>query len=227
MNNTNVFFALMKKYQDDRNEIISSYETRVKQLEPTRGSVYFTDEMKKAEDEKDAALKQLKGEFWDYISKPLYEMRITNKNRGMTPPTEEELRLVQLLKMKENTNEAELRAAANTLKHNATCLSILAEIARKNNIYVNFITFADSKELPVDAAETYINSLTEATKDFIEYDTTRASRVARKYHENIYGVDINAPALPKRRIFETKEECFEEFIGLSGDAYTAFIEAVD
>ena len=195
--NTDLFYNRAREYQNKRKVIMDCFEKRVKSLEDTRGSKYFDDEMKKATDARDGALSALKVEYAEYFRISLDAMSKGNASRKMTPPTEEELRTLQLLKMKDKPTETELQAAANTLKGNTTCLSVLTEIAHN------------------------------AVRDFMDYDMPRAARTAQNYHETVYGTIPDAPALNKRPLFDDKAGCFYEVYRLSGDALTAFCTAVD
>lgn len=223
--NTDLFFSRAKEFQSKRREIMDTYEKRAAQLEDAKGSKYFTDEMKKATDARDSALSALKDEYREYFRISLDGMAKANGSRGMTPPTDEELRLVQLLKMKDSVTQQELDAAANTLKGNSTCLAILTEIAHKQGFVRGYNNYSENKEMPVDVAAEHVKSLAGWLNDFMEHDTGRAARVAQEHHARMYGGE-QAP-LPKRPLFETKAECFYEIARMGGDTLTAFCNAVD
>ena len=225
--NTTLFFTRAKEYQDKRKGIVDTYDKRLEALEDAKGSKYYTDEVKKAEDTRDEALTALKGEYGEYFRISLDAMSKANGSRGMTPPTEEELRTLQLLKMKDKPTEAELAAAANTLKGNATCLSVLTEIAHNAGYMRGYNNYSENKEMTVEGAEATIKGLASSVREFMDYDTPRAARLARAHQERTYGVPADAPALPKRPLFEDKAGCFRELAGLSGDSLTAFENAVD
>ena len=225
--NTDLLFRRAKEYQDKRKGIVDEYEARMKALEDAKGSKYFTDEAKKAEDKRDEALTALKGEYGEYFRISLDAMSKANAARKMTPPTEEELRTLQLLKMKDKPTEAELAAAANTLKGNATCLSVLTEISHNAGYMRGYNNYSETKEMPVDEAESIIKGLASSVRDFMDYDTKKSARIARAHRERFYGVNPDAPALPKRPLFEDKAGGFLEVCGIAGDALTAFENAVD
>lgn len=226
--NTDLFYTRAKEYQDKRKGIIDAYEDRIKTLETAKGSKYFDDESKKAEDTRDKALTALKDEYGEYFRISLDAMSKANTARKMTPPTEEELRTLQLLKMKEKPTEAELAAAANTLKGNATCLSVLTEIAHNAGYLRGYMNYSETKEMPVDEAESTIKGLASSVRDFMEYDTNQAARSVAEYHAQHYGVNPNAQPLPKRPLFDDKAGCFRTLSGgLTGDTLTAFSNAVD
>lgn len=225
--NTDLFYTRAKEYQGKRAAIVDEYEKRMKALEDAKGSKYFTDEAKKAEDKRDEALTALKDEYNGYFNIAFDAMRKANAARKMTPPTEEELRTLQLLKMKDKPTEAELAAAANTLKGNATCLSVLTEIAHNAGYMRGYMGYSETKEMPVEEAEAAIKGLASSVRDFMDYDTPRAARVAQNHHETLYGVNPNATPLPKRPLFEDKAGCFYEVARMGGDSLEAFKNAVD
>lgn len=225
--NTDLFYTRAKEYQGKRAAIVDEYEKRMKALEDAKGSKYFTDEAKKAEDKRDEALTALKDEYNGYFNIAFDAMRKANAARKMTPPTEEELRTLQLLKMKDKPTEAELAAAANTLKGNVTCLSVLTEIAHNAGYMRGYMGYSETKEMPVEEAEAAIKGLASSVRDFMDYDTPRAARVAQNHHETLYGVNPNATPLPKRPLFEDKAGCFYEVARMGGDTFTAFCNAVD
>lgn len=225
--NTDLFYTRAKEYQGKRAAIVDEYEKRMKALEDAKGSKYFTDEAKKAEDKRDEALTALKDEYNGYFNIAFDAMRKANAARKMTPPTEEELRTLQLLKMKEKPTEAELAAAANTLKGNVTCLSVLTEIAHNAGYMRGYMGYSETKEMPVEEAEAAIKGLASSVRDFMDYDTPRAARVAKNHHETLYGVNPNATPLPKRPLFEDKAGCFYEVARMGGDSLEAFKNAVD
>lgn len=229
ISNTDLFYARAKTYQERRAAIVSSYDTRMKALERTKGSVYYTDECKKATAAKDEALTALKAEYWEYFNIAFKAMREANASRAMKPPTEEELRTLQLLKMKDKPTEAELEAAAKTLKGNVACLSVLTEISHNAGYLKSYDRYAETKEMSITAAETTLQGLSKALNDFMDYDTTRAARLSREIVERQHGLtgEDKSRELRKRPLFETKAECFEIIAGLSGDRLEAFKNAVD
>lgn len=227
ISNSDMFYSRAKEYQDKRKDIIDDYEARMKKIETARGSQYFDDESKKAEETRDKALTALKGEYTDYFNIALDAMRKANNSRGIVPPTEEELRIIQMLKLKDKPTEQELEAAARTLKGNATCLSILTEMAHKAGYIRDYMHYSENKEFPIDMAEDLINGLAKDVKDFLDYDSTRAARIVNEHNKRMYGERGNAPKLAKRRLFDTKEDCFDIVGSISGDNLEAFLKAID
>lgn len=226
MTNTDMFFGDARAYQAKRAEIVSEFENALKDLENKKGSAFYSEKLKEAEMRRNSALYELRSEYAERFNHELEAMAKANGRRGMMAPTDEELRILQLVKMKDHPTEPELEAAAKSLRGNPACLSVLTDIARKNGYIRGYMSYAESKEMPVDAAEAIINGMYGYTRDFMEHDTTRAARLAREQHGAVYGSG-GVRELPKRKPFETKEECFELLARVSGDELTAFCMAVD
>lgn len=225
MKNTDWYFMRAKEYQDKRGAIIETYEKRLASLEDHKGSKYYADEVKKAQDKRDAALAPLKEEYMGYFQGILGAMKRANANRKMNPPTEEQLRTLQLLKMKEAPSYEELRAAANTMKDNATCLSILTEIAHKAGHMKGFSHLGDAA-LSTETVDNLLKEMAISTRDFLDFDTSRVARVAEaSYKRGQWGYD--GTALAKRARFEDKAGCYSELHRIKGDDLTAFESAVD
>lgn len=225
--NSDVLFKKLLEFQNQRKEIVDNYDNRRANLERAKGSQYYTDELRKAEDTKNAALDALKAECRPIFDQTLQSMSEANRARGMTPPTDDELRLLQLLKMKEHISETEFEAAANTLKGNPACLSVLTEIAHKQGIMRGYTSYAATKEMPVDAVANVIEGLTASIRDFMEHDTPKAARLYIEHHAERYGIDPNAAPPPKRPLFTDKGGCYRQIANLYDDALTAFCRAVD
>ena len=234
LKNSELFFIKARDFQNKRKEIMETYETRAAQLEDAKGSKYFTDEMKKATDARDSALDALKSEYRESFRIALDGMSKANGSRGTTPPTEEQLRLLQLLQMRGVVDEPQRAAfqkdldrAANTCAENAMCISVLNDIARKNGFLRGYHSTA--KEMSVDDADRMIKDLHAALPDFMEHDTGRAARLAQEHNARMYGLTGNEAPLPKRPLFDDKAGCYAELTHgmLSGDALNAFCAAVD
>ena len=228
ISNTDLFYTRAAEYQKKRKAIMDAYESRVAQLEPTKGSPYYTDEMKKATDTRDDAVKALKGEYTAYFNLSLEAMKTANNGRGMTPPTAEQLSLLQALKMREKLTRADVDRAVNSCKDNAAALQVLNDLAHKSGIMGDFTKDCTAKEMPVDAADSVIATLSNEIRDFLDHDTTYASRRAQAYNAEHYGISGSERPLQKRPLFTDKEGCYKELAPwLPGDTLQLFCEAVD
>ena len=241
MKNSETLFYLAKGYQNKRKAIIEAYEKKIAALGDAKGSKLYEKESAKAAEERDNALNSLKAEYSGGFTDVLKAMQSTSEARGATPPTEEELRLVQALKLKETATQGELDRIANAVKGNGICLSVVQDVAKKNGIMKNYLSLCTEKQMPAVAVADCLRSLSAGIKDFMDNDTAKAARICREQHDRIYGkVDETKTRekvlggyssgympLPKRPLFETKEGFFESVVNLKGEDLTAFCASVD
>lgn len=225
--NTDDFYRSAKEYQDKRAGIIADYERTMKEIEDMRGSQRFETESKRARETKEAKIKELKAQYIGSLTKSLQAMEEANGKRELTPPTADELRLIQLLKLKEQPTEKELAAAAQTLKNNALCLAVLNDIGRAQGYMKNYTSYSTEKEMGITDAENIINNLKSNLQDFLDYDTSKAGRIAAQHHADLYGTTGTEKPIPKRATFTTKSECFSELAHIGGDVLETFFAAVD
>ena len=225
LTNSEIFFKAAKTFQDERKHINEEYENAIKGLESTKGSEYYkaeTDRLKKERDNRLSALKQSSGA--DMLS-TIETMRKTATQRATAAPTDEQVRILQVLKMRDNVTERELTEAAKSLENCPLGLSVIQEIAGKNGVIRNFKRFYKGDKMPSEFADNTLNVLERETRDFIEFDTKRTARISAEYQRAHYGDDNSRP-LPKRALFNEKADCFKS-LGITPDNLDGFIAAVD
>ena len=154
-------------------------------------------------------------------------MADANGKRGVTPPTADQLSILQALKMRDSVTQKELDRAANSCKDNALAISVINELAQKNGFLRGYHT--ENGEMSVEDADRVINNLKAALPDFMAYDTSKAARIVADHNARMYGTTGEERPLAKRPLFESKAECFNTLLpfGMSEETYNGFIAAVD
>ena len=225
MRNSDKFYEVSLNFQNQRKLTVDKFEKRMRELEKAKGSKLYTDESRAAEEEKNTKLKALQTNYLSEIKDVFADMRKINNSRKMTPPTQEQLAILSALKLREHLSSDDIISAANSLSDNRFCLSVLDEIAHKNGIVgCNVMSFAKSDSFTIGEVENIISSAEKSIKDFIEFDTADSVRRIATQRAEHYG---NAYQLPKRKLFETKEECFISLCGLSESNWMDFEFCVD
>ena len=224
MKNSDRYFENVKRFEEKRQEIISGYERTVEDLQKYQGSRFFEDEVQKAKDARDAALADLRREYDGIFTEALRVMRVTSDKRKAQAPTAEQLRILEVLKMRDSVTRDEIEAAANAMKGNLSALKILTELAAMNNLR-GVMRMFDGPMARSDV-EDVLASLEHGTRDLLEHDTRRSARIVQAYRQRVYGGASDAP-LPKRKPIETKAGCFGLLASLNPDCLDAFCAAVD
>ena len=221
--NVGRFYIKAQEFQDKRNAINREYSEAMRKIRTAKGSEYYTEASRAAKEKRDNALSTLRTEYMNHFHSIFDDMEASNAARSMKAPTPDELGVLQVLKMKENITKADLDMAANSLKNNPACLTVLSEIARKNEIFTNYDGYGGT-ELSIQAAESLIDALRNNTADFLEYDTPRAARLYAQHRERMYNDgDVELPA---RANFSDPDGCFAEIGGMDAATVSALEAAV-
>ena len=225
LTNSEIFFKAAKTFQDERKHINEEYEQALKDLENKRGSEYYKAETARLKEERDNCISALKQDSGATMLNAIEAMRKAASQRATVAPTDEQVRILQVLKMRDNVTERELTEAAKSLENCPLGLSVIQEIAGKNGVVRNFKRFYKGDKMPSEFASSALDTLEYETKDFLAYDTKRTARIAAQYQSNRYGQDESRP-LPKRALFNEKADCFKS-LGITPDNLNSFIAAVD
>jgi hypothetical protein len=225
MKNTDLLFFNAEKFQNDRRKTLEAYDQRMKSLQSAKGSEYYETESKKAAEEKDTKLNSLKREFLKSSDVVLKSMLEKSNARSFTAPTQEEIRMLEALKMRSNVSEEEIEKLANSIT-SPLAVETLKDIAKENG-YIKHIDSTSDCEMSIKTVNELIKSLSASLADFADYDTSRAARLAVEAKERRYGL-TGTENIPKRALFDTKEGFFSEVAPyISNERIAAFSEAVD
>ena len=223
--NSDRFYEVSLNFQNQRKLTVDKFESRMRELEKAKGSKYFDEQSQAAIEEKNSKLKALQSSYQAQVKDIFADMRKVNNSRKMQPPTEQQLAILNGLKLREHLSYDDIITAANSLCDNRFCLSVLNEIAHKNNVIgCNVMSFAKSDSFTIGEVENIISNAEKSIKDFVEYDTADSVRRIASQRAEHYG---NSYTLPKRPLFESKEQCFISLCGLSESNWMDFEFAID
>ena len=127
---TRHYYEACTGYRQSLRAVWADFDKKMQQLERYKGSAGYEKEKADAEKARDAVIKALQTEYRDKFNGILKGMRESATTRSMTPPTQEQLALLQALKMRDKISRDELEQAGRTLKESPVCLSVLQEIAQ-------------------------------------------------------------------------------------------------
>ena len=205
MNPTTSVYNAIKTFTDARIEAVEAYKKRMQALTDMQGSKYFIDEKAKAVKARDLAIEQARLECRKSLSASFKTMRDNNNRRGMKPPTEEQLRTLQMLQMREHITEAELQAAANAMNGNGSALQVIHEIARKHGINgIDYRTEANDFSIPQAAEQ--IDTLASHCNRILETSARRAAYLGARMNHNVHGTDFDEYALPQEEPFKSEND---------------------
>lgn len=223
ISNTEAFYKVAKKFQDTRAKMVSEYDGKIKSMEPYKGSSGYDKEVAALKEKHEEGLKALQDESRKELWIIMDGMDKAIDKRKINPPTNEQLNLIHLLKMREKVTEEELDRVAEMVRDNGIALGIVQEVAHENDIVKNYTSLCT--EMSSQMAHDVIKGMRAGLEDWILYDTGKAGRLANKYHKELYGTPERV--LPKRPMFSTEEDCFMELAGLSPEHLKLFSKIVN
>ena len=122
-------------YRREVHKLRDAYETRKKQLERYADSAKGREDLEKAEKDFRDGLEALAASYRDKFDGITNAMAEAVKPGNMTPPSPEQLALLQMLDLRDNLSSEEIEAAVKTLGDNDAAIRTLGDIVtRKGKI---------------------------------------------------------------------------------------------
>lgn len=223
MRNSDLFFSVAKSFQDTRRSAWEAYQKRMSDLEPARGSQLYADESQRTQADFENACAALRAEAGKTLFTALEGMRTANARRGVTPPTPEDVALLQVLKMRENLTADEIVQAANSMTSPAALEALRELNYTRGFVNVQASTF-DRGGMTISSVDGRLTEARRTVRDFLDHDTPLQARLYQEHAMHLHGMEVE---VPRRALFETKEACFQQLFGVSGQRYSDFVDAVD
>lgn len=226
MSNTTRLYRAVAAFIQAREEAREEYLLMGRRYAAAKGSQMYVDEMSKARKKREETVSGAQVIARQEIRETINAMAEKADKIKMQPPTEEQLRILQLLSMKEKLTTAELEGAANAMEGNATALSLVDELAKKSGVvHVPYASRLSVTAYDPQTARQAIKKLGEACYSIVD-NTTGASRarlLAAEQHQRLYGGTFDPDEFPQEKGFEDETDFYNQMnIPLS-----AFSSAVD
>ena len=220
--NTELCFINAKEFQDKRSGLMNEYEENLKKLDRFKGSRAYDEDRKKLDDKLESDLTDLRTRYRHGFNTVLGSMVDAIGKRSVSAPTNDQINLLNVLKMKKKVTLEDCQRTAEAVKDNPIAVSIVSEIAQDHGYHESFDYLCP--EMSTQRASDIVTGMKNEIEDFLQYDTTKASRASKRHHEIHYGTS-DTP-LTKRPIFNTQEE-FYKGMGLEGNDLSQFSNIVD
>ena len=223
---SDLFYFTAERYQNDRNAREDMFNKDMKSIESYKGDKYYEERAAQFRKQYEADMTPMKAAAKRELSGILEEMR---KNAEKTPsvmPSTEQVNMLTLLNMRDHLTQRDVDDAAKMMSNCPAALKTLDEIAEKKSTRTNPLTGVAYRFAPAMSVEKAMELLEGSNniEDFLQHNSSRASRVAAKSNEIHYGTKAQ---LTRRKTFDNKAACFGELFGIDGEAYEKFVEMVD
>lgn len=212
MKNTQRLFEHAKQFQGERAAIVEKHEKELQRLNRYAGSSGYEKELKQEKKRFENELSELQAKYSAHFTSILQLMAHSIDRRTLTPPTDEQMRAVEAIRLRKHVSEEELSRVAQLLKDTPLALALLDDLAEEKGHLRRFARLCP--EMTNEAARRTIQRLSEGLRDFLKFDTSKAARFEEKYHSELYGRDKKPRELPKRRLFESEADFYRDFARL-------------
>lgn len=226
MTNTTALYRTVAAFMLARSEAREEYLLAVRRYASAKGSEMYVSEMSKAQQKRDKVIADAQFIARQEVRETLKAMEEKADKVKMLPPTEEQIRILQLLSMKEKVTASELKGAANAMEGNAAALALVDELARKNEIpHSSYATSPSVTVYDPQSARQTIKLLGEACYDIINNPSgaSRARLIAAERNQRMCGIDFDPFDLPAAEGFKDELDFYEKM----GVSLSAFSSAVD
>lgn len=154
MTNTERYFNSICSFRKDLQELNDRYRPKFERLERFKDSASYMDSKRLLDDRRGKELAALRYEYDDRLKSAVDAMERTYMARPTSAPTQEQLAILQALKMRDHVSRDELRQAAINMRGCPVAERTLEEIARKSGVYLGL-----KQELSEDTVRRNIYSL--------------------------------------------------------------------
>ena len=132
MTNTQRYLNSIKGFRKDLQEVNDKFRPEYERLERFKDSGSYAQSKKLLDDRRNAEVEELRREYADRLKSAVDAMEKTYMNRPASAPTQEQLSVLQALKLRDHVSRDELRRAAQTMRGCPVAERALEEIARKS-----------------------------------------------------------------------------------------------
>lgn len=132
MTNTQHYYQIIKDFREGLRKINEKFAPEYARVERYRDSEYYAADKKQVDEQRQKWVDELRRESLEHIMGTVDSMEKTYMERPASAPTQEQLAILQALKMRDMVSRDELRQAANALKGCPVAERVLEEIAQKN-----------------------------------------------------------------------------------------------
>lgn len=230
MNNVTRYFHTVQKYREGLETINAKYDCELEKKKGYAGSAGYVKDVETIGQKRAAEIKALRIECGDAFGRCIRSMEENAKSRPATPPTVEQLNIIQLLKMKESVSRDELTAAARSMGECGLALSILEEIARAHDI----MGFNAGGNIVSDRfVKDAISAFSKSARITLSLDRVNQRRQLMETGGMGDGQFGTIPVMGNIGKFkldiepENAQDCAARWGGVPSDAYEAFCKAVD
>ena len=226
MANTEYFYNTVRRYRTGLNKINAKFDRQIEAKAGYAGSPRYTEDVKEIEQERAAEIAALRADCAESFDTCIKSMELHAQSRPAVPPTDEQMRLLQVLKLKSNITRDDLTHAAHSMGDCSLALSILEEIAVEHDILGFHAGGAGVSDQFVRDA---LRGFAKSARTTLTLERTNNRAELMRGTEGPHGT---APAFGNIEKFrldvdpESARDCAGRWGGVPGELYDAFCSVV-
>lgn len=225
MKNVEYYFTIVQRYRKGLSEINAKFDKQIEAKAGYAGSPRYTEDVKAIERERTAEIAALRADCAESFDTCLKSMKLHAQSRPAVPPTDEQMRLLQVLKLKSNITRDDLTHAAHSMGDCSLALSVLEEIAAEHGI-LGFRAggVGVSDQFVRDA----IRAFAKSARTTLTLDRTNNRAELMRGTEGPHGTAPAFSNIGKFRLDidpENARDCAGRWGGVPGELYEAFTVA--
>lgn len=225
MTNTEGLYAAISEYTRTRAAARDEYLRAVSAIADAKGSKYYTDREQDAAAKRAATMDAAQAKARKSVAVWISDMEKSARNLKLTPPTQDQLNILQMLKLRDKLTEAELDQAANSMDGNGAMLALLNELALKHGYMGGYSRYA-SESLTIDQALELLRNLDAVCASIIDNRSgANAVRLMGAEHNaRLYGGEVNPDELPQEPGYSDEFDFYRRCVSVP---YAVFSKAVN
>jgi len=230
MKHTEWYFHINQKYRSGLDRVNDKFDAQIEGKTHYAGSAGYAADIKEIEKKRVAEIAALRDECKDEFSRCIAAMEKNAQRRPMTAPTQDQLAILQALRMREKLTRDDLNHAANAMADCSVGLGVLEELAKKHEI-LGFHAPTGVSDAFVQRA---IKSFADSANTVLKLERTNQRRQLMNptpgTGEGPFGTAPSADAIAKFRVdvdAQSAQDSAARFGGVPLEVYSAFCEAVD
>lgn len=212
------------RFMEARSEAREAYLLTCRRLEQARGSQLYSDGVKAAADKRAATVREAQHRARAEATAIFEKMRKNASSISASPPSADQLALLEVLKMRETIDREELDEAAAAMAGCSMGLAVIDDLAAKNRLFSNYAQTMSTK-LSRATAEAMINEVERNINKMLadEIGATPAAAQYAEYRKMMYGESTDPDSLPQVQPYPD-EFAFLEAVGIEDfDKFSAAV----
>ncbi len=130
MTNTQKYYETLKEWRAGMRQLEAVYQEKLKEWEPYKGSEGYKQAIAELDKVRADGVEQARKEYGGRFKEILSSMGQAYSGKPMKAPTQDQINLLQVLKLRGSASADEIRRAANAMKDCPAALEALRDIAR-------------------------------------------------------------------------------------------------